>query len=271
MGCVALAGMSRQGRKGVLFRAIIGTCLNGAMLWIVCIGFALLIKEEPLAGLRQHSSSDLAKDGLVHAAGLEQALEKAGTEKSNSLSLIARPGAEFLREYLVVMTNYYVAAKPLEHTQLLDMAHVKTKSDLEARKTLLLQFIGANRRISNYYGRVENKFRAMVIKGGLSEAIAEDQSKMFRTNNPRILALWECNGQWAQGELQALGVLDSNWQSWYYDGSVRKTVFKDENVKAIYYSNVAVINAAAKKRTLLQQQLKQQLQPFQQKRSSLAN
>jgi hypothetical protein len=209
---------------------------------------------EPGAGL---------KASLAHNIKLQAAFEKAALQKSNNLTLLAGPAIDFLRNEDQVLSNFYDTAKPLMRQPVLDMANIKSEDDLEKRKTLLLQYLDASGCASNYYRNVENDFHAMAIKGGLPDATVEKQTKRLRTNlnkMSQLPAIWETNDRWARSELRALGFLGSNWQSWSYDVSLRKTVFKDEKVRTEFNRMVAEINTVDRQRKQLQQQLQQNLQ-----------
>jgi uncharacterized membrane protein len=210
-------------------------------------------KVEPTAGLRV---------AMIRNARLQKAFEKAASQKSNSLTQLSGPAIDFLREEQTVLSNCYTAVKPLIQHRLLDMADIKTQADLEKRRMLVLKYIDANKGISNYYGNVEFDFRKMAIKGGLPDTTVDQQVKWFHTNLNRmnnIPALCEANERWAKCELETLNLLVSNRQSWSYDGSLRKTVFKDENLRTEFNRIVVEINTDYEERQQLLQQLQQEL------------
>jgi hypothetical protein len=269
LGCVVLARMKRQTWKAVSVRAAIGVCLNAGLILVFCLALASFFKGADLSGSQQPSGNGKddrgagLREALVRNARFQAAFEKVASQKSNNLTQLARPAIDFLRDEQTVLSNYYAAAKPLIQHPLLNTADVHDQRDLEKRRMLVLNFVDANRSVSNYYRSVENDFHTMAIKGGLPEATVEEQTERFHTNMNKMSqlpAIWETNDRWAKSELRALDLLVSNRQSWSYDGSLRKTVFHDENVRTEFNGIVAEINAIDKERKQLQHQLQQKLQ-----------
>jgi len=161
------------------------------------------------------------------------------------------------------MSNYYAATKPMTQIHLLNMADVGRPEDLEKRANLVRQYLKAVTQASNYYQNLETDFRQMAIKGGLSNAEVEKQVNQFHTNmiHMRVLpAIWDYSDRWGQGELEALGLLVSNWDAWAYDDKLKKAVFKDTGLTSEYNRVIREINTNWHEISNLQQQL----QPHQQ-------
>jgi hypothetical protein len=146
---------------------------------------------------------------------------------------------------------------------LLNMADVESPEDLKKRAGLVHQYLEASKRFSNYFGNFDENFRTMAIKGGISSGEVESQIKGFHTNFSQLGLLpriSEHTDLWARGELQALGLLESNWDAWSYDGDLKKTVFKDHDLRIEYNSLISMINSNRNEATNLQQQLKRSSQ-----------
>jgi len=269
LGCVALVRMRRHGRKGVLGRAATGVSLNAGLICLIWACLAAAYNQGAISGTRPASPSREAELGaglneaLTHNAKMQAAFEKVAQQKSNNLTLLAGPAIEFLQGEQTVLSNYYVIAKPLFQMHLLDMANVEGPGDLEKRQALLVQYIEANRKVSNYSQKLATNFHTMGVKGGLPDSTINQQTKKLdeKLNKMNLPAKWQVNDQWARAELRALGLLESNWQSWSYDGSLRKTVFHDEDVRNEFNRVVHEINSDERESRQLRQQLQQNPSP----------
>jgi hypothetical protein len=228
-----------------------------------------LLIEEKLSGNQQPSTVRDIEPGaalkaqLVYNNRLLAALDKVGQQKSGDQAAIAQVGGEFLRREQSLLSNYYVTAKPLVQKRLLDTADIESTNGLEKRRTLLLQFIDANRAMTDYVDKAENEFRTMLLKKGLPEGTVEEETRRLHVNMGKLnqtSAIFSINDRIAQTELRALGLLESNWSSWSYDSSLGKTVFTNEKVRTEFNRMVFEIHTADKERTGLQQQLQQNVQ-----------
>jgi hypothetical protein len=117
--------------------------------------------------------------------------------------------------------------------------------------------------MTDYVDKAEDEFQTMLLKKGLPEGTVEEETKRLHENLGKLnqtSAIFSLNDRIAQTELQALGLLVSNWSSWSYDSSLGKTVFSDESVRTEFNRRVIEINTADKERTGLLQQLQQNLQ-----------
>jgi hypothetical protein len=263
LGCVALAQMKRHGRKGVLGRAATGVSLNAGLICLIWACLTAAYNQGAISGTRPTSPSREAelgaglKEALTRAARMQAAFEKVAQQKSNNLTPLAGPAIEFLQEEQTVLSNYYVTAKPLCQMHLLDTANIESPGDLEKRQTLLLQYIEANKKVSNFCQKIATNFNTMGVKGGLPRSTINRQATQLdeKLNKMNLPAMWQVNDQWARAELHALALLESNWQRWSYDGSLRKTVFHDEDVRNEFNRVVHEINSDERELRQLQQQL----------------
>lgn len=264
LGCVALVRMRRQGANGVIGRAVTGICLDLGLICLLCVADHSAVEDPSQSGIKQPSVGPApgTEAAMRHTlSGIDKklaAFEKVEQQKSNGLTLLAGPAIEFLRNEQTSLSNYYVAAKPLVGARLLNMSNVESQDDLERRKALLLQFLDANRAVSNYYQNVESNFRDMATKGGLPNDTVQEQTKSMVTKlngMSQLPDIWKNNDRWAKTEFRALDLLESNWEDWAYDDSSRKTVFNKENDRTEFNRIVAEINSIEKERTKLQQQL----------------
>jgi hypothetical protein len=256
--------MRRQGADGVLGRAITGICLNLGLICLLCVADHSAVEDPSQSGIKQPSvepapGTDAAmRHTLSGIARMQAAFEKVERQKSNGLTLLAGPAVDFLRNEQTVLSNFYIAEKPVFRVRLLDMSKVESQDDLEKRKALLLQFLDANRVMSNYYQNIESNFRVMAIKGGLPNDTVQEQTKALASKLNRMSQLpdiWKNNDRWAKTEFRALGLLESNWEDWAYDDSLRKTVFNKQNTRTEFNRIVAEINSITNEMTKLQQQL----------------
>jgi len=234
------------------------------LICLLCIADHSAVEDPGQSGIKQPSVEPApgTDAGMRHTlsgiARMQAAFEKVEQQKSNGLTLLAGPAIDFLRNEQTVLSNFYAAAKPLVGVRLLNMSNVESQDDLEKRKTLLLQFLDANKVISDYYQNLQSNFRVMAIKGGLPDATVEQQIKSFASNLNRMSQtpeIWKANDRLAKTELRGLNFLESNWENWSYDESLGKTVFEKESDKAEFNRIVAEINSITKERTRIQQQL----------------
>jgi len=197
---------------------------------------------------------------LVDNNRLVAALDKTALQKSGDQAVIAQAGAEFLRREQTLLSNYYTTAKPLVQKRLLDMAGIDSTNGLEERRRLLLQFLDANRAMSDWADKAENEFRMLLRKNGLPEGTVEQATKPLHANMVKVKQTWailSLNDHIADTQFRALGLLESNWNNWSYDSSLKKVVFTNDNVKTEFNRMVNDINTADKERAGLQQQLQQ--------------
>ncbi len=221
--------------------------------------------HEPNAALeaRRRESGAALKAQLNYDDKLIAALDRTARQTTGEQAVVARASAEFLRNQQSILSNYYAAAKPLVQARLLDMADIETTNELEKRKTMVTRFLGANGGVSNYMGKAENDYRTLLLEKGLPESRVDEETKRLRANMEKVgqtSAIFSLNDRVGQSELRALGLLESNWDSWSYDSSLRKTVFKDESLRSDFNRMVSEINTATKERAGVQQKLEQNLQ-----------
>lgn len=95
--------------KGLLIRASIGICLDGALIGFLFVGIASEIKQEHPFATEQVDQEASIKAPLTRMAKMQAAFERIAAQKSNNLSQLAGPAIEYLREAQSVMTNYYLA------------------------------------------------------------------------------------------------------------------------------------------------------------------
>jgi hypothetical protein len=195
---------------------------------------------------------------LARVAKLGASLEKEGKIRTNDDAILFRALSDVTRNQHTHMSNYYAATEPLMHGQILNVAEIRSPADLAQRRTMVLKFLQANWAISNYFVSYSNDFRARLVNGGYPKSKIEEETVSLGkswTNMSHTMPIWEANDRWAEGELRGLGLLISNWSNWSYDESLKKVVFKTEELQAKFNGIVQDINGAMKERTRLQQQL----------------
>jgi hypothetical protein len=269
LGGVALARMAQHGRKAVLGRAATGVCLNLVLICLICAGLPAITGEEDARRARQTAAMRQAspKIGmellLARVAKLEASLEKEAKIRTNDDAILFRALSDVIRNEHTHMSNYYAAAAPLMHGQILNTAEIRSPADLTQRQTMVLKFLQANGAISNYCVSYSNDFRVRLVNGGYPKSKVEEETVSFGkswTNFSQTMPLWEANNRWAEGELRGLGLLISNWSNWSYDESFKKAAFKTKDLQIEFDGIVHDINAVVNERTRLQKQFQLNLQ-----------
>jgi hypothetical protein len=155
---------------------------------------------------------------------------------------------------------FYTAAQPFNTMHVLDMSSVTKPEDLQPRKELLRRFIEVNKQLGQFLTNAEQDYRGELIARGVSPTMIESMLQKFHEGLQEGLlsytpsALLEANDQWARDELSALSLLETNWDSWSYDTSQKKTVFHDDSLRKECSRLIQEINRFTEERKRLQQE-----------------
>lgn len=259
-GCVAWAKLRWNNAKDSLLRSAFGLAVDGWLLGAITIGAIGMLRDARRAPPSMTPEAR-AKRAVRDLRMLESHLERAAAAKTNRLYDVGVAGTNFLSGVLQIVTNLYAASQPLQGGGLLNMSNVSGRDDLAKRRELIANFLTANEAASNYFSSLEKNADKMLVEAKLSPLETTEQSNRFHAQMTRLnfpLAFRE-NARWAGYEEEALGLLESNWFSWKYDPIQKKTILRDEAVRAKFNDLVHAINQNYSERIALQKQTQQVL------------
>jgi hypothetical protein len=260
LGLIALCGTRRCGLRGIFGRAVTGICLNSILLFIVAVavegGRRVQVESERSifapadAPSLPNSPSVTNYDGMARLfASGEDALEYMSRVGHGDDSLSAQAALEVAKRGRAAFAGYYRAASPLSTTnRMLDMSAVSGISEIEKRAELIRGFADANAGLEGYCTNISHLFESELLRRGVSTEDMAKQMRGFKNPTqgwpPSLLELFQANRRWAEGESNALSLLETNWGKWTCNQSRKKIIFDNEDTADDFGNLVDDINRA---------------------------
>ena len=181
-------------------------------------------------------------------------LNKVKTDKR--LSLVA--GNSYLQKLQQASNDYYTHLKSLKDAQVLDMKGVNQKEELEARKTLVRQFIAANEQLKSLFANAETLYKQELARVNLSQPAMDVQLAKYRRGaaaNEQAMKIRDADTRIGNSLLDALNFLDENWGKWNYSSDQKRVVFSDQQADGRFHQLLAALDSAAQEQAQLNEQL----------------
>lgn len=231
LGLVALVGMKRQGRKGILARALIGIVANGLLIWFAVASITTLTEEPKDWPQTLETRAVQIYGGLLESFRIqERIIKEYAARQDGDAKAAVEALSKIIEKQRALTKSYYAASQPLFGLRILDMSGVRKPEDIQPRKELLLRFLEVNGQLGSFcFTNAEQEYRQELVVLGVSPATMERMLVRFHKELQAGYSIvkdennaWKANERWARNELGALSLLQTNWGKWSYDASLKK-------------------------------------------------
>jgi hypothetical protein len=286
-GAFALCGMGRYGTKGILARSLFGILFNGAFLGLglaIAIPTVLQVRartknaslstqiDQAVHSVREDVQSRL-RNGNPDAVStnklsadqekeLEKFLEKAAKEYTGDAGLALKGVGGFLRKAAMLQKNYDEKMRALIHPPVTSMAGVATREDIQARRTNVVAFFEASKRLKEFVKNSDSLLQEELKKQNVPADMVEKIMANNREKAPTretLLKLWTTDQRMVAAMLGMLDALDQNWGKWHYDAASRRINFDSPDTLKYYNFYLSELQSSTAEATGLQSQLLAQL------------
>ena len=278
LAIVALAGIPRHGKEGILVNSLLGMLVSLVLLGIWGANFvhgfqtalqnrgtknslSQTVAEENISlkkeFVQQGSlSSDAAKESVQK---MKSAYDKAAHDLKGNDALVARAGVAYFEKMQVLLTNYTAALLAIKSPYVLNMSAVRQREQLSERKVLVNSFMEANEKLLVFTTKAETIFHDELVRMQVPPEAIETALKSYRqaaTEKNFLTAKIRMTDQRiGVAMLGMLDTLDANWGGWKYNPEKKKVIFQDTSVVNKYNEFFGSMTAAAKEQAALQSEL----------------
>jgi hypothetical protein len=273
LGVIALCGIPKHGTQGILWPAVRGLVVSGAVLWLGVIGFVdglrngLILRQahetarQAEADLKRdlapgNNPRDTVQKQQASLAKIKGALDTVSENTSGTTALIARVASAHVAQGQVLAKEYGLAMSALREASVLGMSGVTTREQLAPRKELVRKFMAANDKLQGFIARRSESFRADMLKAGVPNDKIEEALKGYQKaaaqQDGLVMKIREDDRTMGTGMLGMLDLLDANWGRWSYNAERKKVIFKDPATLGKYQSCLKAVQAAGQDQELQQ-------------------
>lgn len=271
---VALCGIPRHGRAGLLSKGLAGMLLNGVLLLFT--GIYIIVLQPTIELAKAHKQFNDAADRLRQSSrdslnptnGFQPGitpLEKfiaTSTEASKNLkgadAVAMQAGLAYFAKLKVENDAYTQAATALQDGEMLNGDTLKTKDQLAPRRKIVQSFLDTNRRFREFVRDSEQHFETeLKARSLIPEDIGKAMAAFHKGDNRNILVLKirDSDERIGKSILGTLDLLEKQWGQWKFDGKTDLFTFQDTEAAKQYATLQKDLVAASEEQAALQQQL----------------
>jgi len=275
LGVLALCGIPRHGRRGLLVRGMIGVGLNGvlvaAMIAVTVTGLGRRSRESREAWSEVRSAADDLRVGLRTNYSAETGLTNDVTEQMGQFRTRIENAAKNARgdDAVIMQATAAFAAKnqrqaeqfkavtdELTAAAVANFSTLTNRSQLDGRRRLVERFLTSNKEFKELLMHQDAAMEAELRARHLSPTKVEQFVTGFRTSQiqllPKVAGIRACDQRMGQALLEILDLAEANWGRWRYDEDAELTRFQDAGVADTYNAQVELIQEAAREQIRLQ-------------------
>ena len=275
---IALTGVSRYGREGILRRSLSGLVLSAVLLAIWGMGFVHGFQTamqkrraanpiiEAVTEQQDHLKKEFAQKGAIGPDDNKDVVKKmraivdsASHDLTGDDVLVAKAGSVYLDKLQALHANYTAAAQALKSQAVLSMSGVSQREQLAGKKETVDKFMSANEKLMAFFTKAEDILRGEMVRLKLPPAKIESELKNYRRTagdqNFLILKIRMTDQQIGTAMLGMLDALDANWGNWKYSPEKKNVIFQNTSVVAKYNEFFRNMKAASAEQAQLQAQL----------------
>jgi hypothetical protein len=286
-GAFALCGIGRYGANRILIRSLLGVLFNGAFLGLgLAIAIPTVLKvrarernaplstqiDQAVYSVKEDVQSRLqnGKPALVSTnkpsaeqeKELEKFLEKAAKEYTGDAGLASKGVGGFLRRAAVLQKDYDEKMQALIHPPVTSMAGVANREDIQARRTNVVAFFEASKRLKEFVKNSDSLLQDELKKQNVPAEMVDQILANNREQAPTretLLKLWTTDQRMVAAMLGMLDALDQNWGKWHYDAASHSINFESPDTLKYYNFYLSELQSSTAEATGLQSQLMAQL------------
>ncbi len=274
---VALCGIPRHGRGGLLGKGLVGLLLNGAILLATSISLLLLLpktleRAKNTQVLKQFddavkAAKESARDAINSTNGLRPdparldnfiaTAQQAAKNLKGAEAETMQASLAFFAKLKVENDAFTKAADALDTADILNGLTLTKPEQIPARRKAVQEFITANAHLRDFSREVEQHFEAALKTRNLSPGEIERALASFRKgqNHSLLLKIRDCDERIGKGLLATLALLEEQWGKWKFDKKDEDFVFQDATAGKHYSNLQADVASAGEEQAALQKQM----------------
>lgn len=266
---VSFAGHGENRSGGLVLVGVLGFMINAGLLGSGVLGGLRAVKARTTGGdlhsllsnLNQSLKNEYATNGTVEyrperIASLLQSLDKVAATGSSKDARVAKAIKEFLGEFNERVRGLQQEGEVLIRMKPLDPLPLKSRADLQMRKSTIANFLKRNQELRKYVEDAEAKFNKHLQSAGLSDAEMTQASQSFWRNfGPKkkmLLQIRDCDQRMGESIAAALDIYDQHWMKWHADEQGRFAGLDDQAATDEVFRLKGVIQQAAAEQAELQ-------------------
>lgn len=259
-GIIALCGVSKYGRRGLLAPALLGTVLNAALAITLAGGLfsriashvqAQVQTRQELTRMAQEVKKDMNSTNGISAQKLDRykdSLQNAAQNLSGDDSLVMKASAEYISSISDLRKNVDAASSNLLDANVLRMVTVTNVSQFEDRKKLVQGYLDANEALKNFFGNGADQFSGAMRRWHVPENRINAELRGYRQKadavNPKVVAVRDYETRISKDMLSILSLEEANWGSWSVDALSGTLKFDKDDLRQQYKVLLTDIRAA---------------------------
>jgi hypothetical protein len=265
---ISFAGQGGNRSAGAALVGILGVILNVGLLGSGVMGGLRAVKARTTSDLRaavaqfnEGLKNEFRTNGTVayrpeRVSNVVQSLDKVVATGSSQDARIAAALKDFLGDLNGRVSSLHEETTVVVKLKPFDPLPLKTRDDLQMRKTTIATFLKRNQELREY---VENA-RAMLDKhlqdAGLNQSqvasVSEGFWKSFGPKQKLLLGIRDCDQKMGESIAAALELYDQHWQKWRTDEQGNFAGLDDQKATAEVFQLKGEIQKAAAEQAELQ-------------------
>lgn len=228
---VSFLGHGGQRSSGLTVVGVLGVLINAGLLGTGILGGLNAVKARTggdlhaaAAEFRQHFKDEYQRKGAVDydpesTAKFSSALDQFAGTRTTDDARVARALKAFLGEINEPMNGLQQEAKLLIKMKVMDPFQMKTKADLQMRKSAITSFLKHNEEVKSVVADAKTHVRKQLLDAGFDDADADkfvaEFWKGFGPKQTVLLGIRDCDQRMVESMGQALDVFEQHWQTWH--------------------------------------------------------
>jgi len=268
---VSFFGKGDRHGNGLVALGVLGLALNGGLIGTGTVSGLRAVKARSLAEMQAaidennaRLKQDFAEDGSIdfdpsRAERMRQVLDKVGNSGNGLDAHIARTMREFLDDLEKLAAQHKQRSDTLLGADPMNPLTLKTKADLQMRRSLLAELNRSNEALASYIKNAPAMFEEKLTAGGVSESNAKKFVEGFASKQELLLKIRDCDRRMAEGMSAALTLTEQHWEQWQADEQGAFAGFSDAAATTEYFRLVELIQTTGSEQVELQGQYLKEL------------
>lgn len=275
LGVVALSGISRHGKQGVLALGISGVIINGLIMvamvafMMAAVGHKAQERQQAFKEL-ESASRDLrnslgsnydsklgaTNDFSRQLGDYKSRLDSAASRASGADALILQAVSDYTGRIQAETQKYHSALEQLTRAKVTNFSTLTNRDQIEERREVVRNFLAANnsfKKILNDQGQV---MQSELLARNVSPAKVDSFMAGFNHSQapilPKVNAIRDWDDKMGQAFLKILDLAEAQWGRFRCDDATGKTIFLDHQAADEFNSQLAVVRQAGRDQVRLQ-------------------
>ena len=275
LAVVALFSIPRLGKSGLLAPGITGAVIN-SLLIAVMVGTVVVTVARRAAANRQalyelkSANEDFRRDmsdnydpnagitnsGLKRLGDLQSKMDSAASKASGQDALILQAGSAYTARMQAEVEKYQSAVQALAKAAPANIATLTTKSDIGERRTVVSNFLAANKVFKLFLLKQEQVMLTELETRNVSRLNIGNYMVGFRRTQegvmPKVMAVRECDDKVGKAALKMLDIAEAQWGKFQVSKSTSQVVFENDLAADDFNEQVVALQKAARDQARIQ-------------------